>query len=129
MKLEKDLERSVRLWAWQAHRIESLKVNIQGNKGWPDVVFLIPGGRPALIEFKRKGAKPYPLQIYRMRQLQTLGYDYIWTDDYETAVKWLKTLYALRISAASYRSDDKPRRGRAAPRSRARQDQHKPSRQ
>lgn len=55
--------------------VPSLKLNLKGNRGWPDRIFLIPGGRPLFIEFKRPGEEPRKLQQQRHRILRKLGYD------------------------------------------------------
>jgi hypothetical protein len=54
--------------------VDSLKLNLRGNRGWPDRLFFIPGGRPLLIEFKRPGTEPEPLQVYRHNQLKEWDY-------------------------------------------------------
>lgn len=51
-----------------------IKMNITGNRGWPDRLFLPPQGRAFFIEFKREGEKPRPLQEYRHEQLRKQGY-------------------------------------------------------
>ena len=61
--------------------ITSLKLNLRGNNGWPDRLFFIPGGRPFLIEFKREGEEPEPLQAHRHQFLKDLGYDVEVHDD------------------------------------------------
>ena len=53
--------------------------------GWPDDLFLIPGGRPLFIEFKRPGKEPTPLQYHRLGELRDLGYTAIWTDSADEA--------------------------------------------
>jgi hypothetical protein len=56
-------------------KLESLKLNLQGQRGWPDRLVLVPGGRPVLIEFKRlRGIRLRALQEYRGQQLRLLGY-------------------------------------------------------
>jgi hypothetical protein len=52
----------------------SIKLNVKGARGWPDRMFLIPGGRPFFIEFKAPGEEPDPLQVYRIGQLNSMGY-------------------------------------------------------
>jgi len=51
------------------------------HTGWPDDIFLLPGGRPLFIEFKRAGRPPTKKQMYRIKQLRELGYRVLWTDD------------------------------------------------
>lgn len=43
--------------------------------GWPDVLFLIPGGRPLFIEFKATGGKPTMIQRKKIKLLKQAGYD------------------------------------------------------
>lgn len=88
-KLERDIEQKVCEWADQRNIIHT-KLNIMGRRAEPDRVFWIPGGRPALIELKRKGEKPRKLQAYRLATLLALGYDAIWTDSAGTAIHFLE---------------------------------------
>ncbi len=48
--------------------------------GWPDDIFLIPGGKPLLIEFKAPGKEPTARQQLRIDMLLDLGYD-VWVCD------------------------------------------------
>jgi hypothetical protein len=50
------------------------KLRVQGDSGWPDRVFWLPGGRPLLIEFKRPGEVPRKKQASVHRKLRALGY-------------------------------------------------------
>lgn len=43
--------------------------------GWPDVLFLIPGGRPLFIEFKKPGEKPTAKQRIKIALLEEAEYD------------------------------------------------------
>jgi hypothetical protein len=43
--------------------------------GWPDFIYLIPGGRPLFIEFKATGKRATRTQEWRIRILEELGYD------------------------------------------------------
>jgi len=51
-----------------------IKLTSPGTNGMPDRMFLIPGGCPVLVEFKRPGAQPEPLQKYTHELLQKLQY-------------------------------------------------------
>ena len=53
--------------------------------GWPDDIFLIPGGRPLFIEFKAPGELPTPIQQHRAGELWELGYDVCWADSTDAA--------------------------------------------
>lgn len=67
--------------------VENLKLNVQGSVGWPDRMFLVPGGRPLFIEFKRPGAKPRAVQMHIHDRLRELGYQVEVHDDIGEAVK------------------------------------------
>ena len=74
MMLEKDLEaRLVR--EVKAMGGMCLKWVCPGNRGVPDRIALLPGGRVAFIEMKRpKGSRVDPLQEYWSRVLSRLGF-------------------------------------------------------
>ncbi len=52
--------------------------------GWPDVLFLLPGGRPLFIEFKKPGEGPTPKQERKIQILRDNGYDVKLCDDRAT---------------------------------------------
>ena len=54
--------------------------------GWPDVLFLIPGGRPLFIEFKAPGNIPTKKQQKRMCDLRNAGYCVTWCDSIKGAL-------------------------------------------
>lgn len=96
MKLEVDTESRVCAWA-DKHGVMHIKLNLQFRRGWPDRMFLVPGGRPLLIEFKRPGKQLEPLQAHVISKLKALNYDVHWTSKAEEAIY----LIASRVSAAS----------------------------
>jgi len=53
--------------------------------GWPDVLFLIPGGRPLYIEFKWDGEPPNAKQERKINLLLKLDYDVCICDNDESA--------------------------------------------
>jgi hypothetical protein len=87
--LENPIENKVASIA-KAMGVPSLKMNLRGNRGWPDRLFLIPGGRPLFIEMKRPGDDLRPLQEHRRETLQNLGYDVEVHDDVKPAVQAIK---------------------------------------
>lgn len=87
--LETDIEEWVVKEA-EALGIPSLKLNLKGNRGWPDRIFLIAGGRPLFIEFKRPGEEPRKLQQQRHRILRKLGYEIQVHEDRQEALSALK---------------------------------------
>ena len=82
---------------WQLG-VRSLQLNLHFDAGWPDRIFLIPGGRPLFMEFKRPGEFPRPLQYQRLETLVQLGYlesvDHGWTDSYDTAMSRIRLALA-----------------------------------
>ena len=60
-KLERVIENRVVREA-EAAGILVRKLNGEGQRGWPDRMFCIPGGRPLFIEFKREGEDARKLQ-------------------------------------------------------------------
>jgi hypothetical protein len=93
MVLELQIEnRSVAL-AVQAG-IASVKLNLAGNRGWPDRLFLYRG-HTYFMEFKRPGEVPTDIQNFRLRWLLDNGYDAGWTD---SITDCLKVLTAWKLS-------------------------------
>ena len=78
---EAPIERWCCQWA-RAHGIITSK--LRDPTGIPDHLFWVPGGAPVVIEFKRPGKKPTPLQTHYLVQLLELGYRAYWVDDKET---------------------------------------------
>jgi len=54
-----------------------LKLNVQGQRGWPDRLICLPKGVKLLIEFKRPGGTLRKLQKVRKRDLEKLDHD-VW---------------------------------------------------
>jgi len=73
--LERLIEKRTVAKAQKEFKITALKLNVAGRRGYPDRMFLIPGGKPFFIEFKRPGSVPTSLQSYTIKNLQNLGYD------------------------------------------------------
>lgn len=70
--------------------VRSIKLTPQGQRGWNDRLFWVPGGRPLLVEFKREGEEPRKLQTHRHETLRDLGYETM------VAVAWEPVLEKLR---------------------------------
>src|SRR5690606_14277269 len=60
--LDRDVERPAARRALQELGVFSIKIAAAQETGYPDRLFLIPGGRPLFIEFKRPGERPTPRQ-------------------------------------------------------------------
>jgi hypothetical protein len=63
-----------------------------GNRSQPDFIFWVPGGRPLLIEFKRPGSLPTPLQETTIGQFRDDGYNIQIHDTKESAIAELESL-------------------------------------
>lgn len=53
--------------------------------GWPDDLFLIPGGRPLFLEAKAPGEKPTKKQLIKLDLLDKADYLVGWYDNVELA--------------------------------------------
>ena len=72
--LEAAVERKVAHAALTLYGVRSIKLDSRRSSGWPDRLFLVPGGRPFFIEFKKPGDKPGAKQEYIIGVLRDLGY-------------------------------------------------------
>lgn len=98
--LESTIERSVVNWA-KKKGVFVTKINGQGNRAMPDRCFWIAGGMPVLIEFKRPGAKPTPLQEQTHYALRKAGYWVFVCDDAEKGKKLIQLALDGTLSARS----------------------------
>ena len=55
--------------------IEGVKLAMPGDTGWADRMFMMPGGKPFLIEFKQPGEFLEPKQLFYFNKLRKMGYD------------------------------------------------------
>lgn len=105
--LEKVTEEAVVRYAeWKG--VQAIKLNLQGNRGWPDRMFLYKGS-VLFIEFKREGKELEPLQEFRLNWLEANGFNVGWCDNQldgkRLIDKWLKS---LTIGATSHMSRSRP---------------------
>ncbi len=56
----------------KAHGCTLLK--LQGARGWPDRLLLIPNRPPIFIEFKKVGGELSPIQRHTMEQIRAMGF-------------------------------------------------------
>ena len=87
--LEADIEKKVVDWA-EARGWEVIKMNIQGNRGYPDRLFISLIGIHVWIELKKRGETPRKLQAYRIRKLQKRAVNAHWCDNVAEAKEILK---------------------------------------
>ena len=74
--------------------VRNIKLNLMGNRSYPDRLIFLPRGRTVLIEFKRpdstdKEPTPDPLQEYTQIQLRKLGHDVRTFNDADKAKKYV----------------------------------------
>lgn len=74
---KKRVEDPTRAKALSLFGVPSIPVKLKAgvDTGFPDVMFLIPGGKPLFVEFKWPGFTPAPKQVYWHTLLRKLGYE------------------------------------------------------
>lgn len=71
--LETAIENAVVCYAKQ-FIYQAVKMNTRGRAHWPDRMFMLNGGSPFFIEFKRTGEEPTPAQAKIHAELRAEGY-------------------------------------------------------
>lgn len=99
VQLESDLEGKLKSWA-RAHDLLTLKLNLQGNTGWPDRVFLYRG-RQVFIELKRPGHDLKRNQPARIEELVSRGFTVGVFDELRSATSLLEAT----LLSASWRDN------------------------
>jgi len=100
MTLELDIEEEACNQALDLGVI-NVKMKAAGNRGWPDRLFLIPGGRPLFIEFKRpEDGELSKNQVVIIRRLRYYGYQVEICDTVEQAISFIKA----RLTSTKERS-------------------------
>lgn len=59
----------------QGIELQALKLNLKGNRGYPDRAIFWQSGRCMFIEFKRVDEEPRKLQVHIHGMLRGLGFD------------------------------------------------------
>ena len=96
--LERTVERTACQRALSDLGVASMKLAAQGQRSWPDRLFLIPGGKPLMIEFKAPGEMPRPDQLQCHNILRMLGYQVEVCDDADDALNYIRK--AMEVSHA-----------------------------
>lgn len=78
--LEVNIENALCAKAKKYWGLKNRKMNGWGYNSWPDRQFFIPGGKPLLMEVKRKGLKPTEAQAALHKELTALGYEVVVVD-------------------------------------------------
>lgn len=78
-RIQTSIKRKLEKAGWYVGKFE------MSEAGFPDLVCLRKG-QCVFIEVKQVKAKPRPLQLYRIKQLNEMGFIAFWTDnkDHET---------------------------------------------
>lgn len=71
--LESRIERK-RVRLMEAAGWLSLKLNVRGQTGWPDRLFLSPAGHILFVEFKRPGGRLSTRQSHIIKKLRDYGF-------------------------------------------------------
>jgi hypothetical protein len=81
------------------------KMNGLGARSWPDRGFWAPNGKHFLIEYKRVGEEPTPLQKMMINQLIDLGQWVFVIDDKATGRNIIDAIIADRVRYAPTKFD------------------------
>ncbi len=71
--------------------IVCVKLNLQGRRGYPDRLVLLPRGRSVFVELKVPGKDLSVLQKYIHDILRRLGHDVQTFDDADEAIEYIQT--------------------------------------
>lgn len=72
------------------------------SRGWPDYIFIVPGGRVAFLELKRTGGKLSPEQMSFRDRVLALGCRHAVADTGQRAIEILRSwgiVERLRVAA------------------------------
>jgi len=83
---------------WRDFGYIALKLSDQSTAGQPDWLFLGPDRFVAMIEFKKPGATPSPLQQKWIDDLTALGHRVSWFDNTALAIQWLRGELDLHLA-------------------------------
>ena len=88
-RLERTLEKKCVTWA-RAQGFLVLKLTPAGQRGYPDRVFVVEGGKVCFVEFKRGCEKLTPIQKHRRSELRSLGCEVFVARDFGTFVRQVR---------------------------------------
>jgi len=90
--LESDVERRFVNFL-EKYGVMHAKLNLQGRRGWPDRIVILPHGRVLFVELKRPGEELQPLQRHIHEQLRDQGQLVVTVDDPVKAFNFVKDQY------------------------------------
>lgn len=106
-RLEKEIERHVCAYA-QEVGILTPKIQVIGERGWPDRLFIDSSGAHVWVEFKKMDEMPEPIQLYRMEQLAERNVLSIVIDNVEAGEGLVDAMVAARVPDESNQPIDIP---------------------
>ena len=77
----------------------TLKLEVEGRRGWPDRIVLLPVGVTFYVELKAKRGKPSRLQRVRRRQLEVLNQPYALLSSIAEVDAWVEQVKASTAEA------------------------------
>lgn len=112
---ERKIEEWVTQQAWNQLGVPSIKLNVQGNTGWQDVLFILPQGRTLWIEFKQPGLPLDPKQKFTRAALKFRGHNVQTHTSRERALAAVKSaLEAATVHEEGCQVPARARRSRTA---------------
>jgi hypothetical protein len=131
MRLERDIE--AQFLKYLGGFVLPLKLNLQGNRGWPDRLIILPNGRVCWVELKRPGGVVAKLQCARHRALKEMGhavgvFDNALEAAYFVAYAWRSAVGSTRLPKGRRAVAARASRSSAVPRPRSRKDFDLPDR-
>jgi hypothetical protein len=81
---EAKIERKLTRWA-KDNGCLTYKFSSPANRGVPDRIFILPGGKVLFMELKAPGEEPTALQMKHLKETQEQGGLATWADNLEQA--------------------------------------------
>ncbi len=96
MRPEETIEKKFVDECWKIG-IKSIKLEVNGEKGWPDQMVLLPSARVMFFEFKRPDGKGEPSlhQVNTLMNLVNLDFIAMIVDSWETPLAMVKEYIKL----------------------------------
>lgn len=92
--LEDDIEQDTCDYAKETYEVICIKLNLMGNKGLPDRLFLGKGAKILFIEFKKPGEEPRKLQVWWHKLLKRYGFNVSVVDSKEKGKEEINKIFS-----------------------------------
>jgi len=96
VKIEKYLKDKI-----EQQKGKAFKLTSPGNSGVPDRLVLLPGGLIRFVELKAPGKQLKPMQAYRKRELEKLGFVVSVVDSMQKVDDFINDIQSASISGDS----------------------------